>query len=1362
MKKVSLSKRTTKHVRGAESVSKSNRSSKSRSSSSVEQPSRSPAEAVGEFPIVGIGASAGGLEALSELLQHVPEKTGMAFVAVQHLDPTHGSMLQEILSRTTKMPVMEVTDRVKVEPDHLYVIPANTNMVIQDGVLRLGARTLTRGIHMPVDQFFSSLAAQRGSRAIGVILSGTASDGTEGCRAVKAAGGITFAQTEDSAKYRSMPHSAIASGCIDFVLEPKAIAKELTRIGRHPYVMGAALPKHEETSVAAGSDLEKLLRQLRAATGVDFSFYKQTTLQRRIKRRIVVHHLANMKEYLRYVESNPAELDELYRDILIHVTGFFRDKEAFEALRNEVFPSLVKNRKLDESPIRIWVPGCSTGEEVYSIAISLLEFLWESARKESWGVVANKALQIFATDISETALDVARAGLYTESAVADVSPERLARFFIKIDGGYQINKSIRDMCIFARQDVTRDPPFSNLDLVSCRNLLIYLGPVLQKRVVPIFHYALKPNGFLMLGGSESLGPFTDHFNLIDKKYKIYRKKEGAARLITLFTGGEYIPHRLEQPRSQPSRTTPLPVDKEVERILLSRFSPPAVIVNKDMEIVHFRGRTGAYLEPAAGQPTFSLSKMAREGLSVELRAAISKAKKENTAVRAEGVQVRSNGTVAEVNLEVVPIQAQDSHERLYLVVFENVLSRPAAQKPGKGAEPKSGATAPEVERLRRDLAQVREQFQSLIEDHETTVEEYRSANEEVLSANEELQSTNEELETAKEELQSSNEELTTLNEELQNRNIELAQTNNDLVNLLANVNMPIIMIGNDLRIRRFTPPAQLLLNLIPADLGRRLGDLKPNLEVDDLEHVVRETVYGAVLREQEVKQKNGPWYLMRVRPYKTWDNKIDGAVISFQDIDTFKKKVRETTSLVDALIESARESVLILDQNLLVTVANPAFYRTFQVSREETEGHFLYELGNRQWDINTLRKQLRRVTEENTRIDNFEVKHDFLKIGARTVLLNARAIELNPGQKLILLSIEDVTEQGRQLEELKRQATMLDMARDSVILRDMQGKIISWNRGAEEMYGWKRDEAVARNSSELLHTVFPKPFKEVQADLQKTGHWEGELVHKRRDGQEIVVSSRWALLQQDGGLPIALEINTDITQRKRSEDSLRRLSGYLMRVQDEERRRIARELHDSTGQKLVALKMNLDMLAKNDAKSGNNKKMVRESVKLVEEAAREIRTLAQLLHPPLLDEAGLISATRWLVEGFSTRAGITVDLAVDPKIGRLPQNVEVALFRIIQESLNNIHRHSGAKKARIELRHSDGEVKLKITDDGKGFSGEVRGNGGDDAEKPLPGVGILGMKERLAQLGGTLTINSTREGTTIEAVVGNREQKASA
>ncbi|PYX07702.1 MAG: hypothetical protein DMG88_13550, partial [Acidobacteria bacterium] len=825
------------------------------------------------FPIVGVGASAGGLEAFSQLLRQLPEKTGMAFVLVQHLDPTHGSVLPEILARTTRIPVKEVTDGTSILQDHIYVIPANTDMVIEGGVLRLRARMLVRGQHMPIDLFFHSLADERGGRAIGVILSGTASDGTAGCTAIKAAGGITFAQDEKSAKYSSMSRSAINAGCIDLVAPPKEIAKELARIGRHPYIAPTIAQREEASTIATGTELEELFSLLRDATGVDFAHYKQTTLQRRIKRRMVSHRLEKLKDYIRFIKQNQGEVDELYRDILIHVTGFFRDSEAFNALRKTVFPVLFRDRKPDDGPVRIWIPGCSTGEEAYSIAIALVEYMWDEARNVSPASATTKVVQIFASDISDAALDRARSGLYTEAAVTEVSPERLQRFFVKLEGGYQISKSIREMVIFAKQNLAHDPPFSNLDLISCRNLLIYLGPVLQKRVIPTLHYALKPNGYLMLGGSESLGAFTDHFTLVDKRYKIYQKKWTTARLITYFTGPDYGLRKPEAGKAQKMLQTGFTVEREVERVLANRFIPASIVVNDEMEIVQFRGRTGAYLEPAAGHPTFSLSKMAREGLLVDLRAALTKAKKDNATVRKEHVRVKSNGATREVNLEVIPVRGQGARERFYAVVFQDAIqeaSHAAGSKRHVATEAKRQSPVQrEKESLKRELTQLREQLQSLIEEHETTSEEYKSANEEVLSTNEELQSTNEELETAKEELQSTNEELTTLNEELQNRNIELSLANNDLLNLLGNINIPIVMVGNDVRIRRFTPAAQKLLNLIPADIGRRLGEIRPNVDLNDLEQAVRGTIESTILHEREVCEKDGAWYLMRVRPYKT-------------------------------------------------------------------------------------------------------------------------------------------------------------------------------------------------------------------------------------------------------------------------------------------------------------------------------------------------------------------------------------------------------------------------------------------------------------------------------------------------------------
>jgi two-component system CheB/CheR fusion protein len=965
----------------------------------------------GLFPIVGIGASAGGLEAFSELLRHLPEKTGMAFVLVQHLDPKHGSVLQEILSRTTKIPVTEVTQGVVVQPNHAYVIPANTNLTLKNGMLQLGSRVLTRGQHMPINDFFRSLAENAGQQAIGVILSGTASDGTEGCRAIKAAGGITFAQDEESAKYDSMPRNAVNAGCIDFILSPKDIARELGGISQHPYV-ARVVSEVEGSEGMVGSDLNALFGLLRESTGVDFTNYKHTTLQRRIRRRMVVHKVDKLKDYLRFIGKKPEELDELYRDLLIHVTGFFREPEAFVALRKHVYPKLFEGRKPD-NPIRVWVAGCSTGEEVYSIAITLLEYMWVHSRNISQ---AATAIQIFATDISDTALDRARTGLYTEAAVSEISADRLKRFFIRLDGGFQVNKSIRDMCIFAKQNLVKDPPFSNLDLVSCRNLLIYLGPVLQRRVIPTLHYSLKPGGYLVLGSAENLGGFADHFGLVDKKDKIYQKRRTAARLTTYFANSDYLPIRADakQPRELPA---PFTVEREVEHLLVNRFVPASIVVNDQLEIVQFHGKTGAYLEPPAGQPSFSLAKMAREGLLIDLRAALNTAKKTNATVRKQGVGIQSETGTREVNLEVVPLRGPTAHERFYVVVFQDE-ARKSAGLEDKGRTGKTAkvarSTARDTEILKREMNQLREQLRSLIEEHETTTEEFKSAHEEVLSANEELQSTNEELETAKEELQSTNEELTTLNEEMQNRNSELGSANNDLLNLLGHVDIPVVMVSNDLRIRRFTPPAQKLLNLLPGDIGRRLGEIRPNLDVEDLESLAHEAIRRVTPQERQVRTKEGGWQVLHVRPYKTWDNRIEGAVISLQDVDSLKRSLDQTREYADTIVETAREPILVLNSSLQVTAANPAFYRTFDVSREETEKRLIYELGNGQWNIPGLRELLEEIVPRNCRVDDFEMSHDFPRLGTRDMLLNARRVELQPGHPFILLAIEDVTEKRRE------------------------------------------------------------------------------------------------------------------------------------------------------------------------------------------------------------------------------------------------------------------------------------------------------------------------------------------------------------
>ncbi|HXB58801.1 MAG TPA: chemotaxis protein CheB [Candidatus Acidoferrales bacterium] len=842
------------------------------------------AEAAAKFPIVGIGASAGGLEAMTQLLKQLPADTGMAFVLVQHLDPTHESAMSSLLARATEMTVTEARDNVRLEPNQLYVLPPNKSMGISACHLKLFPRGGEgRQEHMPIDSFFRSLAEEEGDNAIGIVLSGSGADGTQGLLAIKAAGGITFAQNEQTAKYPSMPGSAITAGGVDFVLSPERMAGELKHIGgrfstAHPGKKTGDGPPLE------GAVFEEILMLLRQRTGVDFTYYKHPTLRRRIQRRMMMHKLESLKDYGDHLRSHATEVKELFNDILIHVTGFFRDPEVFQMLRKKLLPRLLKGKGPEDS-IRIWIPGCSTGEEVYSVAISLMELMTEKKTVHP--------VQIFATDINEPALEKARAGLYDKNIQGEISVERLRRFFMKVDGGYRVNKSIREMCIFARQNLVNDPPFSNLDLISCRNVLIYLGPALQRKVMPVFHYALKPTGLLMLGVSETIGAFADLFSLTDKKAKIYSKKTAPSRPRARFAHPMPEPPKAVEKKSLPSTQIPPPVievQKQADRIVLTSYSLPGVIINADMEVLQFRGRTGMFLEHAHGEATLNLLKMAREGLMPELRITIAKTIKQNVRVRQEGLRARQNGHFIECNLEIVPFTVPPGPEKFYLVLFEPV--GPLPEERGRGKAKKLVVQRPtevaEVAHLREELSATRESLQTIIEEHEATNEELRSANEEITSSNEELQSTNEELETAKEELQSTNEELTTLNDELESRNSELEQVNNDLHNLLASVNISIVILNADLKIRRFTAMAEKMFKFIPGDIGRPITDIALPLDIPDLDKQVREVFESLTPKDVEAQDKQGHWWSVRIRPYKTTDHKIDGAVIALMDIDAIK------------------------------------------------------------------------------------------------------------------------------------------------------------------------------------------------------------------------------------------------------------------------------------------------------------------------------------------------------------------------------------------------------------------------------------------------------------------------------------------
>ncbi|MGH9437340.1 MAG: chemotaxis protein CheB, partial [Terriglobia bacterium] len=1187
------------------------------------------------FPVVGIGASAGGLEAFTRLLEHLPAVTGMSFVLVQHLMPKHESILAELLSKKTRMPVNEVKNGMMVKPDHVYVIPPNTSMAIRKGVLRLMPRQASpTGPALPIDLFLQSLAVDRGDRAIGVILSGTASDGTLGLQAIKSENGITFAQDEQSAKYSGMPRSAIATGCVDFVLPPEEIAAELVRIGSHPYVAPARAAK--DILPEGETDLRRIFVTLRLATGIDFALYKRNTIKRRIKRRMVVHKLEKLSDYAQLIQKDPDETSALFQDILIHVTSFFRDPQTFEALSRKVFPRLVKGQR-DEPSVRIWVPGCSTGEEAYSIAICLMEYLQSMKGPRP-------AVQIFGTDIDDAALRKARAGIYPENIA--VSPQRLKRFFVKLEHGYQVNKTIREMCIFSKQNVFADPPFAKLDLISCRNLLIYLESELQKKVIPLFHYALRPRGFLMLGSSESVGAeFAELFDLVDRKQKIYARNPAKTQtLFSLSTPVRYTEQPLLNRKAEDAGTR-FDLEKSVNHILLSRLTLPALLVDNQMHTMEFRGNVDPYLELSPGKASLHLAKLVREGLMLHLRAAIDQARKENLPVRKDGIQFKSNGQLREVSLEVVPVRGPALGEIYFLALFQDVASPPPlseqAPRPGKRGKRSLGALERENLRLSRYNAQLQHELEqnkanlvSSIEEHETTTEELRASNEEILSSNEELQSINEELETAKEELQSSNEELATLNEELRNRNLDLNQANSDLNNLLSNINFPILVLSKDMRIRHFTPLAGEAFNLAANDIGLPVGSVKTSLNVPNLEELVHDSVTHAVTKDQEVQDRQGYWYSLRIQPYKTLHGEVEGSVLAWLDIETLRRSLKKAERSLGAT----------------------------KMSLRQTEDRY------------------RLLFERN------------------------------------LAGVYFSTADGRMLECNQAFAQILGYATVRDILDHRVEEICFDNEHQQNLITQLRLRSALTN---------------IECRL------------RRKDGAPVDVLMNCNLSRLEGETAEVIEsIVMDITSRIQAEQATKDFTGREMRSRDEERRRVSRELHDSVGSSLTALIANLSLMQKLVVADKSAQKQISESLDLAKECSREVRTLSYLLHPPLLDELGLESAIRSYLDGFSERSGVTVSLDIPPALKgseRLPPHVETALFRIVQESLTNIHTHSGSSIAGIHISRSGSEMTLEVRDHGRGIPAEyLRAN----SQSTKLGVGISGMRERMKQLGGELAISS--------------------
>jgi len=958
------------------------------------------------FLYVGLGASAGGLDAFEKFLSNIPENSGMAFIIVQHMDPTHKSGLVNILARFTKLRVQEVTDGVKVLPNNIYIIPPNKDMGLLDGKLQLMEPIEPHGFRMPINYFFTTLAQDKEDKSVGIILSGFGSDGSIGLNAIKANGGISIAQDPSTAGSDGMPNSAINTGQVDIILAPEEMPEKiLSYKNSSTKIIKNILSTEDKTEQA----LMKIFILIRNRTGYDFSQYKKSTIYRRVGRRMNIHQIEEMSQYLRYLQETPNEIDQLFKEFLINVTHFFRDPEAFDSFKEGVLKYII-DKKSDFDTLRVWVPGCSSGEEVYSIAIVIHELLEET----------NKHLdvQIFGTDLDLNSVKTARTGTYMDIISKDITPERLDNFFYKKENLYTIKNNVRDTVVFANHSVIKDPPFTNLDILSCRNLLIYLETDAQEKVLSKFNYGLNKDGILFLGPSENIGDFIETFTVIDKKWKLFKSvkskgsKFGFVKTHTFpfqknpFT---YSNSQLDMEEFR-SEKSGLNITDIAEKNLIDIFAPPSAIINNLGEILYIHGRLGKYLELSPGKARMNILEMAKKGIKLGLSSAIQNAISNDKESVFESLKIDDTHGNNFVKLTVRPLNESEAFHGLFIVSF----NQPSIQKDTDNQimiDPLS-KNSEHIKALENKLNLTTERLNNTIEEMTTSNEELKSTNEELQSMNEESQSTNEELETSKEELQSINEELTTVNNELQLKIDELSTVNDDMTNLFNSTEIATIFVDNDMNIRRFTEEATKLIKLIESDVGRPLSDIASQIKypelIDDISHVIKKVAF----KEKEVNTAEGEWYKIRIMPYKTSKNVIDGATITFVDVSSIKNiqaKMQSALDYAEDIINTVQEPLLILDQELVVTSANLSFYETFKLKKSDIDGVKLYKISDGNWNNTSLLSSLECTVKENTAIKDFIFENNFNEIGHKKLLLSARKIYRGDiDTELILLSIKEM------------------------------------------------------------------------------------------------------------------------------------------------------------------------------------------------------------------------------------------------------------------------------------------------------------------------------------------------------------------
>ncbi len=997
------------------------------------------------YPVVGFGASAGGLTAFREILENLPADTGMAFVLVTHLAPDQKSYLTEILERYTHIPVDPVVHGTQPKPNHLYVLQPGQRVQLRAGAFFVEERTPKQRGPLVIDTFFRSLANEQKNHAIGVVLSGADSDGASGLKAIKGEGGIALVQSPGTASQPDMPRSSIAADHVDLVVPPAELAVELGRLAAQfarPEVRSledGVTPPDDEQS------FQRILQLLRTASGLELRQYKPETLRRRMARRLVLLRKDSLAEYYKFLQVRPDELRILGEDLLISVTRFFRDPGFWESLRENVLPVLLQDRQPGK-PIRVWCAGCSSGEEAYSMAITLIEYLVSRSLDIS--------IQIFGTDASDQSIEAARMAVYPESLAEEISPERLHRFFVKVERGYQVSKRVRDACIFARQNLTNDPPFSHIDILSCRNVMIYFSQALQRQVMITFHYALEPGGYMLLGMSEGLRDYSDLFGTVDRKHKIYMKTGASPPHVYDMPRNYALTHSGGTSRSpgtslqaETSIWPELELQRAADRIVLARFGPPGLVVDERLNVLQSRGQTGLYVELTPGAVSWNLLRVLKEGIAGETRSAVQRAIRENVPATAVATLMDEQKREQHVQIDVLPMTSAVARPRCFLVLFQSAdeAEQPRPMEHGGTSHLTVDEKDRLVAQLRQDLSSTRFHLQSLVEERDARNQELVSANEEIQSANEELQSTNEELETTKEELQSANEELQTVNEELQQRNNVLTQTGNDLTNLLNSVNIPLLMLTSDLHIRQFTPPMQRLLSVRPADIGRSITEIRLQLSIDEIEPILHDVLETLGTRELEVQDRDGRWYLLRVRPYRTAENKIEGLVVVLLDIDQLRSSQQH---LIDAhhftstVVEAVPVPIIVLNKDLGIQTANTAFRELSQLDAKELEGRSLPELVHLLWGIDSMRGKLQHLLDDPETALEFE--HVSSTAQKRTLLIRGQVLSTG-GERVLLLVMDDIT--------LRREAEQLVSNQNKALETEIENAASTLNRTKGQLRG---------------------------------------------------------------------------------------------------------------------------------------------------------------------------------------------------------------------------------------------------------------------------------------------------------------------